>query len=332
MEMTTRRGVIKTLLGTPLVGLLPGGPVAAQATGYPSSSVTMVIPWAPGGATDVVGRAVAQRLSQKWGRPVVIDNRAGSSGMIGARLVGRAKPDGLTLLFSLSSLVQAPHLYPSQKFEAVLDELAPISPVSFNYLVCVVRSDFPAKTVPELVSVLRADPGKYTAFGSYGTGTTGHLMGLVFTKAAKLDMEHIGYKGEPPAIVDLLGGRIPMVFSSGNAAKPLLDSGKARVVASTGAERSLLAPDVPTFGELGYGGMELGGWMGMFAPRGTPADIVAKISKDVNEIVADPALQKQFREFDFRLRGSTPEAFSVEMRRQYQLWGKMIRDAGVTAE
>lgn len=332
MPMRTRRRLVQALLATPVLGMLPAAPALAQVAGYPSSTVTMVIPWAAGGATDVVGRAVAQRLSEKWGKPVVIDNRAGSSGVIGARYVARAKPDGLTLLFSLSSLVQSPHLYPSQKYEVLLDELAPITSVSYNWLVAVVRSDFPSKNLPEFVARAKAEPAKYTAFGSYGTGTTGHLMGLVFTKAAKLDLEHIGYKGEPPAITDLLGGRIPIAFISGNAAKPLVDSGKARVLASTGTERSLLAPDVPTFLEYGYRGMELGGWMGMFAPKGTAPELLAKIAKDVNEVIADPAMQTRFKAFDFRLRGSTPDAFAAEVRQQYGLWGHMIKEAGVTAE
>jgi tripartite-type tricarboxylate transporter receptor subunit TctC len=320
------------LIAAPLAVILPSGPARAQAGGYPASTVTMVIPWAPGGATDVVGRAVAQRLAEMWGKPVVIENRPGSSGVIGARQVARAKPDGLTLLFSLSSLVQSPHLYPSQHYETLLDELAPITPVSSNWLVAVVRADSPNKTLPEFVANAKADHVKYTAFGSYGTGTTGHLMGLVFVKAAKLNLDHVGYKGEAPAIIDLLGGRIPIAFISGNAAKPLLDAGKVRVLASTGTERSLLAPEVPTFGEYGYKGMELGGWMGMFAPKDTPTAIVAKVSKDVNEVIADPAMQKRFRPFDFRLHGSTPEQFAVEVRRQYDLWGKLIREMGVTAE
>lgn len=332
MQTPTRRHLLQALCATPLLTALPVRRATAQANRYPASAVSMIIPWAPGGATDVVGRAVAQRLADKWGKPVVVENRAGGSGMIGARLVGNARPDGYTLLFSLSSLVQAPHLYPSQHYETVLAELAPITPVSSNWLVAVVRSDFPAKTLPEFVQLVRSEPSKYTAFGSYGTGTTGHLMGLVFTKAAKLNLEHVGYKGEAPAIIDLLGGRIPMAFISGNAAKPQLDGGKIRVLASTGTARSLLSPDVPTFGESGYAGMELGGWMGMFAPKGTPPEILAQVSRDVNEIIADPALQERFRAYDFRLHGSTPEAFAVEIQRQYKLWGEMIREAGVTAE
>lgn len=331
MPNLSRRRLLGHAAAVPLA-MMATQSALAQASAYPSGPVTMIIPYAAGGATDVMGRAIAQKLADKWGKPVVVENRPGSSGMIGARLVGRAKPDGQTLLFSLSSLIQAPHLFPSQNFATVIDELAPISMTGTNYLLWIVRSDFPARDLKQLVAMVRAEPAKYGSFGSYGAGTTGHIMGLIFAQAAKLSLNHVPYRGEPPEIADLLGGHIPMAVVSGNGAKAQLDAGKIRVLATTGTERSLLTPDVPTFKEQGYNGMELAGWSGMFAPRGTSPDLIARISRDVNEALTDQALIRQFREIDIRLVGTTPELFGSEIKRQYDMWGKTIRDAGVKGE
>ena len=303
--------------------------VHAQA-GYPSGPVTIVVPWPAGGATDNLARAVAARLSKKWGQPVVVDNRAGNSGMIGAGAVARARPDGLTLLHTLSTLVQAQHLYPSQNFDAVRT-LVPVSMSATNGLLWVVRSDFPAKTLQELVALVKANPGKYN-YGSYGVGTTGHLYGFMFNSQAKLDMVHVGYKGEAPSVVDLLGGQVPMVIMSGNGAKSHIESGKMRVLAATGGERSLVAPNAPTFKELGYQRMDLNGWYGFFAPAGTPAAIVSKVSADINEILKDPEVARTFQAIDIRLLGTTPEDFAKSVSSHYELWGRIIKEAGVTAE
>lgn len=303
---------------------------AASADAYPSGPVTIVVPYPPGGATDNLSRVVADRLSQKWKESVVVDNRSGAGGLIGAEFVARAKPDGLTIMHTLSTLLQAPHLTPSTPVDPIND-FEPITKSATNGLLLVTHSGVPAKTLAELVELAKNSDTKFS-YGTYGVGSTAHLYGHLFAKQAGLDMVHIAYRGESPSVADLLGGQIPLVFMSGNGAKAHLATGRMRALAVTGPERSLVAPDVPTFKELGYKDMDVNGWYGFFAPKGTPPEIVSKISKDINEILADPAIQKNFRDIDIQLVGSTPEEFAKEMKPRYEMWGRLIKDAGIKVE
>nr|MBF0684191.1 tripartite tricarboxylate transporter substrate binding protein [Pseudomonas sp.] len=192
-------------------------------------------------------------------------------------------------------------------------------------------SGISAKTLPELVELIKGSSTKFS-YGTYGVGSTAHLYGHLFAKQAGLDLVHIAYRGEAPSVADLLGGQIPLAFVSGNGAKAHLATGRMRALAVTGPERSLIAPDVPTFTELGYKQMDVNGWYGFFAPKGTPPEIVSKISKDINEILADPAIQKNFRDIDIQLVGSTPEEFANEMKPRYEMWGRLIKEAGIKVE
>lgn len=333
MSSQNRRAALKAAAVTAvfaLSGIMPQVAAAQEAASFPSGPVTMVVPFPPGGATDNLARVVANRLSEKWGKPVLVDNRSGGSGMIGAELVARAKPDGHTIMHTLSTLIQAPHLYPSLKLEP-LKAFETISMSATNGLLLVVHDQVPAHSLEDLVKLARAEPEKYS-YGSYGVGTTGHLYGYMFNSQSNLNMVHVGYRGEAPSVVDLLGHQIPMVIMSGNGAKAHLQTGKMRAIAATGSERSLVAPDTPTFTELGYKNMDLNGWYGFFAPAGTPKAIVDKISMDINEVLADPEVKASFRAIDIKLLGTTPEVFAEQMNSDYEKWGKIIREAGVTAE
>lgn len=333
MSLQNRRTVVKAVAAAAvctLSGLLPQVVGAQGAAAFPSGPVTLVVPFPPGGATDNLARVVATRLSEKWGKPVLVDNRSGGSGMIGAEIVARAKPDGHTIMHTLSTLIQAPHLYPSLKIDPLKD-FEPISMSATNGLLLVVHDQVPAKTLEDLVKLAKAAPEKYS-YGSYGVGTTGHLYGYMFNKQSGLNMVHVGYRGESPSVVDLLGHQIPMVIMSGNGAKAHLQTGKMRALAATGSERSLVAPDTPTFTELGYKSMDLNGWYGFFAPAGTPPDIVSKIATDINEVLADPEVRANFRALDIKLLGTTPQAFAAQMQPDFEKWGQIIREAGVSAE
>lgn len=331
MSLKQRRTLIKTAMAAAfctMAGVLPL--TAAAQTPYPSGPVTIVVPYPPGGATDNLTRIVAKRLGEKWGQSVVVDNRSGGSGLIGADYVARAKPDGLTLMHTLSTLVQAPHIYTSAKIDPVKD-FAPITLSATNGLLWVVKGDNPAKTLDDFIKQAKANPEKYS-YGTYGVGSSAHLFGHLLNKQAGLDMPHVAYRGESPSVVDLLGGQIPLVVMSGNGAKAHLETGKMRVLAVSGPDRSEVAPDTPTFAELGYKGMDINGWYGFFAPAGTPPEIVKKISQDINEILADPVVKKNFLDIDVKLMGTTPEEFAALVGPHYERWGKMVKDVGIEAQ
>lgn len=324
-----RRVLIKTVVGSTLCVMAGALPALshAQAASYPSGPVTIVVPYPAGGATDNLARVVATRLSEKWGQPVLVDNRSGGSGLIGADYVARAKPDGLTFMHTLSTLVQTPHLQSGIKLDPVKD-FTPISMSATTGLLWIVRGDHPAKTLAEFIDMAKAAPNQYS-YGTYGVGSTAHLYGHLLNEQSGLDMLHIAYRGESPSVVDLLGGQIPLVIMSGNGAKAHLQTGKMRALAVSGPERSLVAPDTPTFTELGYKNMDVNGWFGFLGPAGIPADITAKISQDINAILADPQLQQNFRDIDIKLMGTTPEEFVPHIGPHYEKWGKLIKEVGI---
>lgn len=334
MSSKKRRAFIKTVLGAALYTTAACLPLAGQAQdlakNYPSGPVTIVVPYPAGGATDNLTRVVAKRLSEKWGKPVVVDNRSGGSGLIGAEYVARAKPDGLTFMHTLSTLVQAPHLYTSVKIDPVKD-FSPISMSATNGLLWVVNGDNPAKTLEEFIAQVKANPNEYS-YGTYGVGSTAHLYGYLLNQQAGINMVHVAYRGEAPSVVDLLGGQIPLVVMSGNGAKAHLETGRMRALAASGPDRSLVAPDTPTFTELGYKGMDVNGWYGFLAPAGTPPEIVNKISQDINEILADPEVKANFRAIDIKLLGTTPEDFVPHIGPHSEKWRKLIKEIGIEAQ
>jgi len=329
MTLTRRNllGAALALLGSMSMASMPA---LAAKPNYPIGPVNIVLPFPPGGSTDVVARVIADKLSKKWGQPVTVDNRPGGGGLIGAQAVQRAKPDGSTLLLTLTTMVQTPHLHGKPPYDPRTD-FAPVTRIGTSNLVLVVHPDVPAKSVEEFIALVKANPGKYS-YGSFGMGTSGHLYGHVFSKQQGLDMVHVAYRGEAPSVTDLLGGQVPAVIMSANGSKEHIASGRMRALAVTGASRAAVLPDVPTFEELGYKNMSTLGWYGMFAPAGTPTDILIKVSDDVLEVIAEPEVKEKLGAIGVMLGGDGPQAFKEMIARDYDYWGRVIKDAGVKVE
>ncbi|GAA5235378.1 Bug family tripartite tricarboxylate transporter substrate binding protein [Verticiella sediminum] len=311
-------------------GALAAAP--ALAADWPQRPVNLIVPYPAGGATDLLGRVVAQRLSEQWKQPVTVDNRGGAGGMIGAEATSRAAPDGYTLMLTLSSMLQLPHMQPSATLDARKD-LTAITMAAVTPLVLVVNESVPARTPAELADLARKDPKRYGSYGSYGTGSTGHLLMHVWGSQQNLELVHVAYKGEAPSVTDVLGGQIPAVIMSQNGALPHLKSGKLRALALTGAERARDMPDVPTFKELGYTGMELAGWFGVFAPPGLPQPLSERIAADVRRVLEDPATAEQVAPAGIIIKtSSSPEVFKQQVAQDYERWADVVRDAGLKAD
>lgn len=306
-----------------LTALAPG---LAQAA-WPEKPVTLVVPFPAGGSVDAMARTMGARLSQKWGQPVLVDNRPGAGTMIGSENVSRAAPDGYTLLLNVTSLVQAPHLRSSVTFDPVT-QLTPINMAATTQLILVVNSDVPASTPAELAELARANPKDYS-YGSYGAGSSGHLYMHIFNEQNKLNMVHVAYRGEAPSVTDLLGGQIQAVIMSGQGAVPHMKTGKMRALAVTGPERAPFLPQVPTFKELGYTGMAESGWYGFFGPAGMDPALVKRISDDVNVVIKEQQVIDQLAPAGIIMLGSEPEQFAQIVKRDSDKWGDVIRKAGI---
>jgi tripartite-type tricarboxylate transporter receptor subunit TctC len=320
MHKLLRRAFLATLLA----GV--AGTAAAQA--YPSGPVRIVVPFLAGGAPDTVSRVVGERLSAKWGKPVVIDNKPGASGAIGAQALKTAQPDGLTLLMAVSSLVQTPHLVPNTPYDPIKD-FAPVSHVGGTHLALLVNSSVPANTVQEFIAYAKARPGKVN-YASYGVGSLSHLFGEVFNDEAGVDLMHVAYKGDSPALMDLIEGRVESAFLSVFFVRQHLASGKVKLLAVTGSTRSPLVPNAPTMAEAGVQGLGLQGWFGLFAPSGTPGALVDRISGDVREVLSRPDVKAKLLESGIVAGGSTPADFAKQVRSDYGTYGEIIRKHKIT--
>ena len=277
------------MVGMALLSCLGLAPLAALAadTGFPSRPITLVIPFPPGGATDVNGRVIAQRLGKELGQPVVIENRAGAGTVVGASYVSKAAPDGYTLLISSGSTFTVnPAIRSNLPYDPV-KSFEPIGIAGRVALILLANSEVPVQTVKQFVDYVKAAPGKYS-YGSYGTGTTAQFAGETVLHATGLKMTHIPYKGSAPAMTDLMGGQIPFSIDTVSAAMPQLKSGKIKAIALTTAKRSALLPDVPTFAESGYAEVDMDSWLMVAGPKGLPADVKAKLEKALAVTIADP--------------------------------------------
>jgi tripartite-type tricarboxylate transporter receptor subunit TctC len=312
------------LLATPTLAAEP-------AAAYPSKPVRLVVPFTPGGSTDILARAVGQKLSEAWGQPVVIDNRPGAGGIIGMEAVARAAPDGYTLVMGhVGTLAANPALYRTLPYDPVKD-FAPVTLIARVPNVLVVGPAVPSRSVAELIALAKAKPGKLD-YGSGGNGSAAHLATEYFKLKAGVDLQHIPYKGTAPALQDLLGGQIALMITGLPPVLPHVKAGKLRILGVASAQRQRLFPDIPTIAESGVPGYEATQWYGILAPAATPKDVVAKLNREFVKALKDPAVAEKLALEGADPVGDTPEQFAAFIASEIDLWGKVIRATGAKAE
>jgi tripartite-type tricarboxylate transporter receptor subunit TctC len=325
---------LSALASTALIsclGLAPLATLAAESGGFPSRPVTLVIPFPPGGATDVNGRIIGQRLSKELGQPVVIENRAGAGTIIGASYVSKAAPDGYTLLVSSGTTFTVnPAIRPNLPYDPVKG-FEPIGIAGRLALILLANSEVPVKTVKQFVDYVKASPGKYS-YASYGTGTTSHFAGETILHAAGLKMTHVPYKGSAPAMTDLMGGQVSFSVDTVSAAIPQLKSGKIKAIAVTTAKRSSLLPDVPSLAESGYPDIDMDSWLILAAPRGLPADAKARLEKALAATMADPDTRAKLSAQGLEPVYSNAAAASELINRELPVMRAVAARANITAD
>lgn len=309
--------------------LLCGFACHAQ-TAYPNKLVRIILPYAPGGTTDMVARAVAQQLSIKWGQPVIVENRPGGNGNIGTAEAAKATPDGYTLLMATSSHAINASLYKGLSFKFATD-FTPLSNLAFAPLLLVVNPSLKANTVKEFAEYVRQNPQKLN-YGSGGVGTAAHLAGELFNSELGAQMTHVAYKGGTLATNDLVGGQIQLMFANLPEAIAQVKGARLKALAVTGEARSPQAPDVPTFAESGYPQINLKSWFGLFAITGIPPAIAAKLSSDIAAVVAQPDTQNKFRDFGTEPIGNSQAAFQTFLASDLPMWAKLVQQSGAKAE
>jgi tripartite-type tricarboxylate transporter receptor subunit TctC len=300
----------------------------ASAQPYPERPVRLVVPAAPGGAIDVVGRIVGQKLSEVLGQNVVIDNRAGANNIIGTELVARAAPNGYTLLITAGAHTINPAVYKKLPYDALKDFTPVVLICESGGLVIVVHPAFPAKSLKDLIELARAAPGKIV-YGSAGFGNLTHLAGEMFQVMAGVKLNHVPYKAAGPAVNDLLGNQIPLMFGPSPVVMPMVQAGRLRPLAFTGARRSAQLPDLPTVDEAGIKGYVATGWYGMYGPRGTPKPIVDRVNAAVRQVVEMPDTRERFAALNLDPIGSTPAAFGNFLKEDLEKYARIARAARI---
>lgn len=304
--------------------------VGAHAQSWPNKPVKIILPFPPGGSTDLLAREVALGLSAANGQQFVVENKPGAASTLGTAFVAKAPPDGYTFLFTSSHYAIVATLYKNLPYDAKKD-LAPVSMVADIPVVLVANATVPAKNVQELIALAKAKPGTLN-FASSGAGGVAHLSGELFKALAGVDLRHVPYKGGAPAMQDLLGGHVQLMFDAISTSLPNIRAGKLHALAWTGKTRSPILPDLPTIAESGVPGYASAAWFAMFAPAGTPKDIVQKLSAQVKTIVSNAALRERQLGLGVDLVGSTPEALEAQLSEEIVKWAKVIKDSGAQAE
>ena len=318
----------RALMGMCLLGALPLG--WAQTAVYPSRAVRMVVPFPPGGPTDVLARIVATKLGERFGQAFAIDNKAGSSGMMGSADVVKAAPDGYTLLGNASIHVINPSLYPKIPFDALTD-FTPITQLAHVPLILVVNNDLPVRSVKELIAYAKANPGKLN-FASSGNAAAPHLAGESFKLATGIDMQHVPYKGSSPALTDLIGGQVQLMFDSMPSAMPFVKAGKLRPLAVTTAKRSLAVPDLSTVAEAGVPGYDISTWYGLWGPKGLSKEVTDKLANEVARILKLPDVKERYAALGAEPVGNSPEEFAAYCKSELLKWAKVVKDSGAKAD
>ena len=303
----------------------------ACAAGYPEHAIKIVVPWPPGGAVDILARPIADRLSRLLDQPVYIDNRPGANAIIGAEAVARAKPDGYTLLIdNLTGHAINATLYKSLPFNLFTD-FEPVGLIASATNTLVVAPSAPVASVHDIIELAKAKPNSLT-YASFGVGSTAHLAGEMFDSKAGIKMVHVPYKGGPPALIDLMGGSVFMMFATAPSVAALIKGGKLKAIATTGVERSEQAPALPTVAESGLPGFNATTSYGAMFPAHTPPEIVQRIGDALRQIAKEPALARQFSQLGFQLKASSPEELTQMLKEETSRWGAVVKQSGATAQ
>ena len=318
------------LAGT-AAGLLGFGASCASAQGYPSKPVRLIVPFPPGGPTDIVARPLAQLLGEALKQQVVVDNRGGAGGSIGADLVAKSPPDGYTLLMGTvgTSAINA-SLYKTLPHDPI-ESFTPLAAVASGPIAVVVGPALPVRSLAELIAQAKARPGSIT-YGSAGNGTPGHLAGAMFARAAGIDLTHVPYKGSALAVADLLGGQIPLMFDPLQSVLSHILSGKLRALALTSRSRAAVLPDVPTVAESGLPGFEATAWWAVFGPAKLPADVAARLTADIERIVRSPEYERRLGNLGVQPFTDRTLSLAIFQKNEAAKWGKAVRDAGITLD
>jgi tripartite-type tricarboxylate transporter receptor subunit TctC len=304
---------------------------AVHAQSYPSKSIRYVVPYAPGGSTDIVARVLALKLSEAMGQQVVVDNRPGAGGAIGADIVAKSPPDGYTMVTAVTSIMAINQfLYRKLPYDPEKD-FAPVTQVGSLPLILVIHPSLPAKNVREFIAIAKAKPGQLN-YGSSGVGTATHMTTELFKAMAGVDLVHIPYKGSGQVMGDVIGGQLALIFDQIVSSLPHVQSGKLRMLAITSAKRFPSLPDLPTIAESGVPGYESISWAGVAVPAGTPKEIVARLHAEIVKVLAMPDIRERFLRDGIETIGSTPEQFSEHIRRERIKWAKVVKDSGAKAD
>ena len=323
---------LKSILAMSVIALAIGGSALAQtATTYPERRITFVVPYAPGGATDVSARLLANRLSEVWKQAVIVENKPGGGGLIGNDYVAKAPADGYTVLVAITQIIQAPSLFAKLPYD-VFKDLAPVSQVALSTVVLTVPEAQPYKSVKELVDAAKANPGKFP-YGSFGNATTSHLYGELLKKDAGIDMTHVPYRGASPLLNDLLGNQVTAGFIDLTTGGAQIAAGKIRALAVGGSKRRTFLPDTPTMAELGYKGFEAEGWVGIFVPAATPKPIADKLSAELDRMIkTDADVIRKLEAVSLVPVGGTAEQFAGVIRKDAAIWADVAKAGGVKGE
>jgi len=309
--------------------LLAAGVAGAQS--WPAKPIRWIVPFAPGGTTDILARTISDKLTIALGKPVIVENNPGAGGGVGAVQTAKAAPDGYTIMGgTISTHAINASLYKTLPYDPV-KAFTPLPLIARVPNLLVVNPDVPAKNVKELIALMKANPSKYT-FASSGNGTSQHLSGELFKSMAGVDMQHIPYKGSPAALQDVVSGQVTMTFDNITTAWPLAKAGKLRALAVTTAKRSPIAPDVPTLAEAGLAGYEIGSWQGVFAPAGTPVDVVKRLNTEIVKIINMPDVREKLVGLGAEPVGNTPDEFAALVKSEVVKWAAVVKQSGARVD
>ncbi len=305
--------------------------VSTFAQSWPMRPIRLIVPFTPGGGVDLTGRVIAPKLSEALGQTVIVENRGGAGGLIGVDLGAKASPDGYTIVIgTIGNIALAPHLQSKMPYDPQKD-LVPISQLANALNVMVIHPSMKATTVKEFIALAKKE-GSNISFGSSGSGATDHLAGELFNNLAGLKMTHIPYKGGAPAMIDLVGGQVQVIFATVSTAISSIQGGKVRALGMTGNQRYESLPEVPTIAEAGLAGFDVNGWYGLYAPAGTPKDIITRLNAEVVKALAMPDVKARLLDAGIIATSSTPEAFAAYAQAETQRWAKVVKDANIKTE